>query len=43
VTSGAFDAVRHLRAALEAHHRRGDVKIIEPGGTFDPDAPEALA
>jgi L-ascorbate metabolism protein UlaG (beta-lactamase superfamily) len=40
VTSGAYDAVRQLRTTLEAHHRRGDVKIIAPGATFDPDAPE---
>jgi L-ascorbate metabolism protein UlaG (beta-lactamase superfamily) len=40
VTAGAFDAVRQLRVALETHHRSGDVKIIAPGATFDPDAPE---
>lgn len=41
VTSGAFDAVRQLRAALETHHRRGDVRIIAPGATFEPDASES--
>jgi len=40
VTAGAFDAVHQLRAALETHHRRGDVRIIAPGATFEPDAPE---
>jgi L-ascorbate metabolism protein UlaG (beta-lactamase superfamily) len=40
VTSGAFDAVRQLHAALATHRRRADVKVIAPGGTFEPDGPE---
>ena len=35
VTSGPFDAITQLRAALERHHRRSDVKILEPGETFE--------
>ncbi|HEX6535721.1 MAG TPA: MBL fold metallo-hydrolase [Gemmatimonadaceae bacterium] len=35
VTSGAFDAIRQLRGRLEAHHRRHDVKILEPGTSFE--------
>lgn len=39
LTSGAFDAIRQLHVHLEAHHRRGDVKILEPGTAFDLDVP----
>ncbi|MDQ3696677.1 MAG: MBL fold metallo-hydrolase [Gemmatimonadota bacterium] len=35
VTAGPFDAVRRLRASLESHHRRDDVKILEPGESFE--------
>lgn len=34
LTSGAFQAIRELRADLETHNRREDVKILEPGTTF---------
>lgn len=35
VTSGPFDAIKRLRACLEDHHRKDDVKIIEPGMQFE--------
>ncbi|HEU4642806.1 MAG TPA: MBL fold metallo-hydrolase [Gemmatimonadaceae bacterium] len=35
LTSGAHDAIRQLRARLHEHHRRHDVKILEPGATFE--------
>lgn len=35
LTSGAHDAIRELRERLDAHHRRHDVKILEPGATFE--------
>jgi L-ascorbate metabolism protein UlaG (beta-lactamase superfamily) len=41
VTSGAYDAVRELRDALQTHHRRDDVKIIAPGVSFDAGLPES--
>jgi L-ascorbate metabolism protein UlaG (beta-lactamase superfamily) len=37
VTSGPYEAIRELRADLERHHRRADVRILEPGGTFELD------
>lgn len=41
VTSGPFQAIRELRAGLEKHHRRSDVKILEPGGSFQLGATES--
>jgi L-ascorbate metabolism protein UlaG (beta-lactamase superfamily) len=38
VTSGPYQAIRELRADLERHHRRSDVKILEPGSSFELDA-----
>jgi L-ascorbate metabolism protein UlaG (beta-lactamase superfamily) len=38
VTSGPFDAIRRLRVRLEAHPRRDDVKILEPGAGFEIEA-----
>lgn len=35
VTSTAYDAIVRLRAMIEAHHRGADVRILEPGGTFE--------
>jgi L-ascorbate metabolism protein UlaG (beta-lactamase superfamily) len=35
VTSTAFDAIDRLRAHLETHPREADVKILEPGSTFE--------
>jgi L-ascorbate metabolism protein UlaG (beta-lactamase superfamily) len=35
VTSGPHDAIVRLRDQLTRYHRREDVKIIEPGGTFE--------
>lgn len=35
VTSTAFDAIDRLRIHLETHPRRPDVRILEPGMTFD--------
>ena len=35
VTTGPYTAIRHLRAQLQSHPRRGDVKILEPGERFD--------
>ncbi len=37
VTSGPYEAIRELRADLERHHRRADVRILEPGSTFELD------
>lgn len=37
LTSGPYEAIRELRADLERHHRRADVRILEPGSTFDLD------
>lgn len=34
LTSTAFDAIERLRAALPAHPKSDDVKILEPGETF---------
>lgn len=34
VTSGPFQAIHELRAQLEDHHRTSDVKILEPGSSF---------
>ena len=35
VTSGPYDAIDRLRGRLAAHHRREDVKILEPGEAFE--------
>jgi L-ascorbate metabolism protein UlaG (beta-lactamase superfamily) len=35
VTSKAHDAIKRLRVQLEDHARNADVKILEPGMTFD--------
>ena len=35
VTSGPHDAIERLRARLATHARGGDVRIIEPGESFD--------
>lgn len=35
VTSTAFDAIERLKIHLEDHPRRPDVRILEPGMTFD--------
>src|SRR5665647_1294719 len=35
VTSKAHDAINRLRTQLEEHTRHSDVKILEPGMTFD--------
>lgn len=35
VTSNAFDAIRRLRELLEHHGRSGDVRIIEPGESYE--------
>jgi L-ascorbate metabolism protein UlaG (beta-lactamase superfamily) len=37
ITSGPYQAIRELRADLERHHRRSDVKILEPGSSFELD------
>lgn len=37
VTSGPYQAIRELRADLERHHRSADVKILEPGSSFELD------
>ncbi|HET7622940.1 MAG TPA: MBL fold metallo-hydrolase [Gemmatimonadaceae bacterium] len=37
VTSGPYQAIRELRADLGRHHRRADVRILEPGSTFELD------
>lgn len=39
LTSGAFQAIEELRADIEAHHRRADVKILDPGTSFQLDGP----
>lgn len=41
VTSGAHDAIRRLRQALETHHLRASVQIVEPGESLDVDRPAA--
>ena len=35
VTSKAHDAIGELREQLPRHARQGDVRILEPGMTFD--------
>ena len=35
VTSTAFDAIKRLRAQVEAHARKTDVKILEPGMSYE--------
>lgn len=37
VTSTAFDAINRLRVLLPEHPRQGDVRILEPGQTFELD------
>lgn len=34
LTSGPYQAIRELRADMERHHRRSDVRILEPGSSF---------
>lgn len=41
VTSGAHDAIRRLRKALETHHLRAAVQIVEPGESLDIGRPAA--
>lgn len=41
VTSGAHDAIRRLRQALETHHLRAAVRIVEPGESLDVERPAA--
>ncbi len=43
VTSGPFQAIRELEANLERHRRRADVRILEPGGSFEMDPATRLA
>ena len=38
LTSGPYQAIRELRTDLERHHRSADVKILEPGSSFQLDA-----
>ena len=38
LTSGPYQAIRELRADLERHHRRADVRILEPGSSFELEA-----
>ena len=41
VTAGAHDAIDRLRLQLDSHVRKDDVKILEPGMSFDvPDKAE---
>jgi L-ascorbate metabolism protein UlaG (beta-lactamase superfamily) len=40
VTSGPHDAIERLRARLATHARGADVRIIEPGESFDIPTPE---
>lgn len=35
ITSSAFDAIDRFRGLIEQHHRGKDVRILEPGETFD--------
>jgi L-ascorbate metabolism protein UlaG (beta-lactamase superfamily) len=35
VTSGPFDAIERLRGTLKTHAREPDVKVLEPGKTFE--------
>ncbi|MDQ3515641.1 MAG: hypothetical protein M3403_02555, partial [Gemmatimonadota bacterium] len=37
VTSTAFDAIDRFRGMLPEHPRQGDVRILEPGETFELD------
>jgi L-ascorbate metabolism protein UlaG (beta-lactamase superfamily) len=34
VTSTAFDAITRLRGQVDTHHRKADVKILEPGMSY---------
>lgn len=35
LTAGPYDAITRLRASLSGHPRHGDVKVLEPGTSFD--------
>lgn len=35
VTANAYDAITQLRLLVEAHHRRADVRILEPGTALE--------
>lgn len=35
VTSGPYDAINRLRSLIESHTRGSDVRILEPGQSFD--------
>jgi L-ascorbate metabolism protein UlaG (beta-lactamase superfamily) len=35
VTSGAYDAINRLKILLPQYVRRADVRILEPGDTFE--------
>jgi hypothetical protein len=35
VSSSAFDAIDRFRVLVETHRRGRDVRILEPGETFD--------
>ena len=35
MTSGAYDAMRRLEARLGDHSRAEDVRVIEPGSSFE--------
>lgn len=35
VTSTAFDAIKRLRDQVDVHHRKTDVKILEPGMSYE--------
>lgn len=35
VTSTAFDAINRLRGQVDVHHRKADVKILEPGMSYE--------
>lgn len=35
VTSTAFDAITRLRGQVDVHHRKADVKILEPGMSYE--------
>jgi L-ascorbate metabolism protein UlaG (beta-lactamase superfamily) len=41
LTSGPYDAIERLRGRLDGHHRRSDVKILEPGATFEVREPQS--
>ncbi len=39
LTSGAYQAIHELRADIERHRRGSDVRILEPGSSFELDRP----